>query len=68
MPVGGSDAVGFFGYLEAFNEMLGQTISDGDVTRPLGDVITDVVFTCGSGGTGEGLAAASFLATNSQIK
>ena len=68
MTVGGSDAVGFFGYVEAFNEMLSQDITDGDVTSSFRDVISDIVFTCGSGGTGEGLGAASFLATNCHVK
>jgi len=47
IPVGGSNALGTWGYLEAVREM------EADV-RALG--ITDVVVACGSGGTAAGLA------------
>ena len=58
LPVGGSDDVGFYGYLEAYNEMIGQGVLDH---------VTDIVFTCGSGGTAEGLAAANYLASDGTI-
>ena len=59
MEVGGSDAIGVYGYIEAYRELMEQDA--------LGDV-PDIVFTCGSGGTGEGLAAANYLATNCKLK
>ena len=59
MPVGGSDAVGFYGYLEAYHELMQQGVTDH---------VTDIVFTCGSGGTAEGLAVANYLATNCKLK
>ncbi|XP_048744229.1 uncharacterized protein LOC125657593 isoform X2 [Ostrea edulis] len=56
IPVGGSNTVGMFGFLMVFEEMQ-SSISD----------ITDIVVTCGSGGTVAGLCIANHL-TGSKFK
>jgi 1-aminocyclopropane-1-carboxylate deaminase/D-cysteine desulfhydrase-like pyridoxal-dependent ACC family enzyme len=43
LTVGGSTALGAWGYIEAFRELLSQGLTDK---------YDDVVVTCGSGGTG----------------
>jgi D-cysteine desulfhydrase len=56
IPVGGSDPLGAWGYLEAVEEMLDQQ-------RSLGmEQFDHIVFACGSGGTATGLALGSRLA------
>lgn len=52
IPVGGSTALGAWGYIEAYNEMLDQGIADK---------FDDIVVTCGSGGTACGIAIANYL-------
>jgi len=52
IPVGGSNAVGTWGYLECFQEIVQQA--------PKGEGgFTDIVMACGSGGTSAGLAIAN---------
>lgn len=58
IPVGGSNTIGLFGYLECFNEMLNQNIDN---------FIDDIIITTGSGGTMSGLAIANYL-TGSRFK
>lgn len=50
IPVGGSNTVGLWGYLMGFAELMEQDPH-----------ISDVVMSCGSGGTACGLALANFL-------
>lgn len=52
MPVGGSDSLGLFGYLNAWQELLEQGVQEK---------FDDVVVVCGSGGTIAGLAIGNFL-------
>ncbi|KNC81266.1 hypothetical protein SARC_06397 [Sphaeroforma arctica JP610] len=52
IPVGGSDIVGWWGYVECFRELLQQGV-DKDYT--------DIVVTTGSGGTAAGLAISNYL-------
>jgi len=52
IPVGGSNLVGLFGYLEGFAELHPQCEAAG---------VSDIVVTCGSGGTACGLALANRL-------
>lgn len=61
MPAGGSDSVGCFGYLHAWQEMMGQGVLER---------FDDLVHVCGSGGTLCGLAIGNFLTgeTNRTIK
>jgi len=58
IPIGGSNLIGFFGYVEAWNEMLKQGICEN---------VDDVVVTCGSGGTVSALSIANYL-TGSKLK
>ncbi|KAK2166068.1 hypothetical protein NP493_1335g00002 [Ridgeia piscesae] len=58
IPVGGSDGVGLYGYLEGFNELLTQGVPEQ---------FDDIVFACGSGGTADGLALGNYL-TKSKLK
>lgn len=58
IPIGGSNTIGLFGYLQCFNEMLQQNINE---------FIDDIVVTTGSGGTMSGLAIANYL-TGSKFK
>ncbi|GMH60651.1 hypothetical protein TrRE_jg676, partial [Triparma retinervis] len=51
IPVGGSNALGTFGYIEAAAELRLQWDSSPDL-----QTVTDVVVTCGSGGTAAGVA------------
>lgn len=52
VPVGGSDATGVWGYIEAFEELLSQGLAQD---------FDEVAVACGSGGTLGGLAVANFL-------
>jgi len=52
VPIGGSNLVGSYGYVEAWREMMDDEAFD---------VITDVVVSCGSGGSAAGLAIANHL-------
>ena len=52
IPIGGSNATGLFGYIEAWDEMIGQ-----DLLKDFDDVIV----ACGSGGTAAGLAISNYL-------
>jgi len=52
VPIGGSNLVGSYGYMEAWREMMDDETFD---------VITDVVVSCGSGGSAAGLAIANHL-------
>ncbi|KAG7346266.1 pyridoxal phosphate-dependent enzyme, D-cysteine desulfhydrase family protein [Nitzschia inconspicua] len=65
IPVGGSNGLGTFGYLNAVDEILEQWWSeDGDETDSDDPTIplNHVVFACGSGGTACGLALGMALA------
>merc|ERR1712130_1029686 len=50
IPMGGSNHISLWGYVECWNEMMEQKYFDE---------ITDVVLVCGSGGTGLDLALAN---------
>lgn len=58
VPVGGSNVVGLYGYLTAFEEMMSQGLLEN---------YDDIVFACGSGGTAAGLAIANYI-NQSRIK
>ncbi|XP_071784292.1 uncharacterized protein [Asterias amurensis] len=58
ITLGGSTAVGLYGYLEGFRELLDQGVADQ---------FTDIVITCGSSGSAAGLALANYL-TGSRLK
>ncbi|XP_072049277.1 uncharacterized protein [Amphiura filiformis] len=57
VPIGGSSAIGLYGYLEGFNELMTQGV----------DQFSDIVLATGSGGSTAGLAIANHL-TKSDIK
>lgn len=50
--IGGSNEIGLWGYIEAFQELIGQGACDR---------FTDIVLAVGSGGTTSGLAIANYL-------
>lgn len=52
IPIGASNALGSYGYISAFQELLEQGVED---------MCDDIVVTCGSGGSLEGLAIANLL-------
>eukprot|EP01134_Creolimax_fragrantissima_P006489 CFRG6489T1 len=52
IPVGGSDVVGWWGYVEGFREMLEQGVHK---------TYTDIVVSTGSGGTAAGIAISNYL-------
>ncbi|KAJ0395742.1 hypothetical protein P43SY_004273 [Pythium insidiosum] len=54
IPVGGSNALGTWGYLQAIEEIHSQL-------EELQLSITDIAFACGSGGTAAGLGLGSYL-------
>ena len=54
IPIGGSNLVGLFGYLEAFDELI-----DGE--QSIENKIDDIIVTTGSGGTMAALAIANYL-------
>ena len=58
IPVGGSNAVGSWGYIEAFQELM----DDGVLEK-----FDDIVVAVGAGGTISGLAIANYL-TGSKVK
>ncbi|XP_022093834.1 bifunctional D-cysteine desulfhydrase/1-aminocyclopropane-1-carboxylate deaminase, mitochondrial-like isoform X2 [Acanthaster planci] len=58
IPIGGSTAVGLYGYLEGFAELQRQGVVEK---------FTDIVIACGSSGSTLGLALANYL-TNSKLK
>nr|XP_022287846.1 putative D-cysteine desulfhydrase 1, mitochondrial isoform X1 [Crassostrea virginica] len=58
IPLGGSNVVGVFGFLTVFDEIQSSVLDSG---------ITDIVVTCGSGGTVAGLCIANHL-TGSKVK
>ena len=59
IPIGGSNTIGLFGYIEQFDEMLRKQNID--------QFVDDIVVTTGSGGTMAGLAIANYM-TGSKIK
>jgi D-cysteine desulfhydrase len=59
IPIGGSNSIGLFGYIEQFDEMISKQI--------IGQFVDDIVITTGSGGTMSSLAIANFL-TGSKFK
>ncbi|KAI3384824.1 hypothetical protein SNEBB_009077 [Seison nebaliae] len=56
IPIGGSNAVGLYGYLNCWNELMEQNVTDR---------FTDIFVTCGSGGTIAGLAIGNHLTGSS---
>ncbi|XP_025079618.1 LOW QUALITY PROTEIN: bifunctional D-cysteine desulfhydrase/1-aminocyclopropane-1-carboxylate deaminase, mitochondrial-like [Pomacea canaliculata] len=52
IPVGGSDHVGLFGYINVVDELQKQNVMED---------FDDVVFACGSGGTASGLSIGNYL-------
>ncbi len=60
IPVGGSNALGSWGYIDGVNEFLNQL--DGD------DTVDHVVFACGSGGSAAGIALGLSLAYHDNDK
>ena len=52
MPLGGSNVLGSWGYIEAFHELMDEGALDG---------VDDIVVATGSGGTICGLAIANYL-------
>ncbi|CAC5418368.1 dcyD [Mytilus coruscus] len=52
VATGGSNVVGLYGYLTAFQEMISQGVLED---------FDDIVFACGSGGTAAGLSVANYL-------
>ncbi|XP_038050468.1 bifunctional D-cysteine desulfhydrase/1-aminocyclopropane-1-carboxylate deaminase, mitochondrial-like isoform X2 [Patiria miniata] len=58
IPIGGSTAVGLFGYLHGFDELQRQGVTEK---------FTDIVIACGSNGSTLGLALANYL-TGSKLK
>lgn len=58
VPLGGSSALGTFGYVEAFQEMINQNVLEE---------FDDVIMAVGSGGTLAGLAVSNYL-TGSRLK
>ncbi|CAF0842759.1 unnamed protein product [Brachionus calyciflorus] len=59
IPIGGSNTIGLFGYIEQFNEMIDKQNID--------EFISDIIVTSGSGGTMSGLAIANYM-TGSKFK
>ena len=60
IPVGGSNVLGAWGYLEAINEIYNQINSNNESFPAKFD---HIVFACGSGGTATGLALGARLAS-----
>ncbi|CAD5114854.1 DgyrCDS3890 [Dimorphilus gyrociliatus] len=58
IPIGASNALGSYGYISAFQELLDQGVDE---------MVDDIVITCGSGGSVEGLSIANLL-TGSKFK
>ena len=59
IPVGGSNSIGVFGYIQAWEEML----SENNLTESF----DDLVVACGSGGSIAGLAIGNYL-TGQKLK
>lgn len=57
IPVGGSSALGTWGYLSMIEELAGQIATEGDD----GVQFTDIAMACGSGGTTAGIALGNHL-------
>lgn len=65
IPVGGSNAVGSWGYIEAIHEMLSQWKEQSEEQEEDNKSIPSldhIVFACGSGGTATGIAVGTALA------
>lgn len=63
IPVGGSNGLGTWGYLEAVKELLAQWESSTDAaSSDKSSSIDHIVFACGSGGTAAGIALGIALA------
>ncbi|RDD45412.1 Bifunctional D-cysteine desulfhydrase/1-aminocyclopropane-1-carboxylate deaminase, mitochondrial [Trichoplax sp. H2] len=58
IPIGGSNVIGLFGYIECFRELVEQGLYEN---------FDDIVVTCGSGGSTCGLALSNYL-TGSKVK
>jgi D-cysteine desulfhydrase family pyridoxal phosphate-dependent enzyme len=58
IPVGGSNALGTWGYIEAVRELEAQLADRAAAGLP---EVTHIVFACGSGGTAAGLALGAHL-------
>ena len=58
IPVGGSNALGTWGYIEAIKELEAQLAERAAAGLP---EVTHIVFACGSGGTAAGLALGAHL-------
>lgn len=58
IPVGGSDEIGLWGYLEGWQEMISQGVLES---------VSDVVVSVGSGGTAAGLAIGNYLSGSKVI-
>ena len=52
IPLGGSDSIGIWGFIEAFRELMDEGVLDN---------FDDIVVATGSGGTICGLAVANYL-------
>lgn len=52
IPLGGSNTLGLFGYISAFDELVHQGVLEN---------FDDIVLACGSGETATGLAVANYL-------
>ena len=62
VPVGGSNAIGTWGYVDAMAELAAQTKSDRTHREKHGrGPFTDIVLACGSGGTAAGVALGAAL-------
>ncbi|KAL4151735.1 hypothetical protein PRNP1_008675 [Phytophthora ramorum] len=59
IPVGGSNGVGTWGYIQAMDEINNQ-LKEHDLR------ITDIAFACGSGGTAAGIGLGSYLYAKAQ--
>ncbi len=65
IPVGGSNAIGTWGYIDAVDELMRQ-IEDARCDDPSSEIAPDhVVFATGSGGTATGIAVGLSLAYGS---
>ncbi|XP_041357220.1 bifunctional D-cysteine desulfhydrase/1-aminocyclopropane-1-carboxylate deaminase, mitochondrial-like [Gigantopelta aegis] len=58
IPVGGSNEVGFYGYIQVMEELRKQGVLER---------FDDLIFSCGSGGTAAGLAIGNYL-TGSKLR
>ena len=59
MPRGGSCTEGFYGYIQAFSELMDQGVADN---------VSDIVLACGSSGSTVALATACYLACGYDIR